>query len=55
MTDYQNYHLNTNQWENDIEVVPERDGKVSSWKRVEEYGINKPSQQLRKRKEVHRV
>jgi hypothetical protein len=36
------WHLNTNQWENEIEVIPKRDGKTSSWKRVEEYRINKP-------------
>jgi hypothetical protein len=24
------------------EVIPKRDGKTSSWKRVEEYRLNKP-------------
>jgi hypothetical protein len=43
MRDYQNLHLNTNQWENEVEVVPKTDGKTRSWKRVEEYRINKPS------------
>jgi hypothetical protein len=51
MTDYQNCHLNTDQWENEVQVIPKRDGKTSSWKRVEEYRINKPSQQLKKKKE----
>jgi hypothetical protein len=40
--DHRSYHLNTNQWENEIEVIPERDGETSSWKRVEEYRLNKP-------------
>jgi hypothetical protein len=31
-------------------VIPKRDGKTSSWKRVEEYRINKPSQQFKKNK-----
>jgi hypothetical protein len=28
--DYQNWHLNTEQWEKEIEVVPERYGKTNS-------------------------
>jgi hypothetical protein len=27
---------------NEIEVIPKRGGKTSSWKRVEEYRLNKP-------------
>jgi hypothetical protein len=34
MTDYQNWHLNTNEWENNIQSIPKRDGKTSSWKRA---------------------
>jgi hypothetical protein len=41
MSDFQNYPLNTNRWESEVEVVPERDGMTSSWKRVEEYRISK--------------
>jgi hypothetical protein len=44
------FALNTNQWENEAEVNPRTDGKASSWKRVEEYRINKPSQQFKKKK-----
>jgi hypothetical protein len=36
--------------ENEVEVVPERDGKTSSVKRVEEYKINKGSQQFKNMK-----
>jgi hypothetical protein len=32
-------------------VTPKRDGKTSSWKRVEEYRFKKPSQQFKKKKE----
>jgi hypothetical protein len=32
------------------ELVPKKDGKKSSWSRVEEYRINKPSQQLKQKK-----
>jgi hypothetical protein len=35
---------------NEVEVVPRRDGKTSSWKRIEEYRVNKPSQQFKKKK-----
>jgi hypothetical protein len=44
MKDYQNWHLNTNQWENEVEVTPKRDGKASSRKRFDEYRINEGSQ-----------
>jgi hypothetical protein len=46
---YQNLHLNSNQWEKEVEVVPETDGKSSSYKKVEEYRINEPSQQFKKK------
>jgi hypothetical protein len=39
MRDYQNI----NQWENEIQDVPNRDVKTSSWKKVEEYRLNKPN------------
>jgi cell fate (sporulation/competence/biofilm development) regulator YmcA (YheA/YmcA/DUF963 family) len=39
--------LNTNQWENEVDVVPKINGNTSSWKRLEEYRINKPSQQFK--------
>jgi hypothetical protein len=48
--DFQNYPLNTNQWESEVKVVPKRDEKTSSWKSVEEYRIKKPNQLLRKKK-----
>jgi hypothetical protein len=32
---------------NKVEVDPRRVGKTSSWKRVEEYRINKPSSRRR--------
>jgi hypothetical protein len=35
---------------NEIEVIAERNGKFSSWKRVEEHRINKPSQQFKKKR-----
>jgi hypothetical protein len=41
MMDYQIWHLNRNQWENKIHSIHKRDGKASSWKRVEEYKLNK--------------
>jgi hypothetical protein len=34
----------------EVEVVPKRDGKTNSWKRIEECRNNKPSQQLKKNK-----
>jgi hypothetical protein len=40
MGDCQNQHLNTNRWKNEIKGAPERDGKISSWKKVEEYRLN---------------
>jgi hypothetical protein len=43
MTDYQNQQLNANHWENRIQRIPKQDGKTSSWKRVEEYTLNKPN------------
>jgi hypothetical protein len=46
---YQNLHLNSNQWEKEVEVVPETDEKSSSYKKVEEYRINEPSQQFKKK------
>jgi hypothetical protein len=49
MRDCQNYPLNNNQWESVVEVVPEKDQKTSSWKRVEEYKIIKRRQQLKKK------
>jgi hypothetical protein len=33
-----------------VEVFTKRDVKASSWKRVEEYSINKHNQQFRKKK-----
>jgi hypothetical protein len=39
-------HLRNHRRENlnsyEIEVIPKRDGKTSSWKRVGEYRLNKP-------------
>jgi hypothetical protein len=35
--------LNTNHQEKEVEVVLKRDGKTSSWRRVEECMINNPS------------
>jgi hypothetical protein len=39
-------HLRINRRENlksETEVIPKRDGKTSSWKRVEEYRLKKPN------------
>jgi hypothetical protein len=33
-----------------VDVVPKEDGKSRSWKRVEEYRINKPSRHFKKKK-----
>jgi hypothetical protein len=43
MGKYQDWDFNTSQWEYELEVALEWDGKASSWKRFGEYGINKPS------------
>jgi hypothetical protein len=45
MTDYQ-YK------DEEDDVVPKTDGKISSWKRVEEYRVNNPSHQFKKKKFV---
>jgi hypothetical protein len=46
----------TNQRESEVKVEPRRDGRTSSWKRVEIYRINKPSQHFRKKnkKDIYR-
>jgi hypothetical protein len=33
-----------------VDAIPKTGGKTSSWERVEEYRINKPSQQFKKKK-----
>jgi hypothetical protein len=44
MRDCQNKDLITNQWQNEVEATTKGDGDTSSWKRIEEYRINKPRQ-----------
>jgi hypothetical protein len=38
-----------------VEVVPKRDGKTISWNKVEEYRINKPIQQFKKKNKKKEV
>jgi hypothetical protein len=51
-SDYKNLHLNTKQFENEVKIIRNRSGKISSWKTVEEYRINNPSSTVQEEKEI---
>jgi hypothetical protein len=52
MRDFQNWHLRYQPVGKRSRGHPKRDGETNSWKRVQEYGINKACQQFREKKKM---